>query len=86
VAGVGAGVGVRVGDGVGGASVGPGVAGSRVGHGLGDGVAVAVGAGEPTAVADGWPAVGELETAGLGLAAGAAHAATRVRIRSVATD
>jgi hypothetical protein len=64
---------VGVGDGEGGAVVGLGVAGVSVGSGIREGV----GAGRL--------AVGVPETAGLGLAAGALHPATRTRIRSATT-
>ena len=71
---------VGVGDGVGGAMVGRGVAGVSVGDSVGEDVGAADAEGD--AVGDARLAVGVPETEGLGLAAGAAHAATRARIRS----
>jgi hypothetical protein len=71
-----------VGEGVGGATVGLGVAGASVG----DGVGVAAGTADGEAVGDGRLAVGVPKTVGLGLAAGAAQAETRARIRSAAID
>jgi hypothetical protein len=76
------------GEGVGGAIVGLGVAGVSVGDG--DRVGAIVGDGSPadaigdsSVVGDGRPGVGE--SAGLGLAAGAAQAATSMMIRSATT-
>ena len=65
---------VGSGEGVGGATVGLGVAGVSVGDAVGEAIGDAVG--------DGRLAAGVPDTAGLGLAAGAAQAATRARIRS----
>jgi hypothetical protein len=71
-----------VGEGVGGATVGLGVTGASVADGVGEGVGAAEGGAEGEAVGDGKLGVGVPETAGLGLAAGAAQAAIRTRIRS----
>jgi hypothetical protein len=78
--------GAGVSDGEGGAIVGLGVAGLSVGIGVGAGVAATDGDGDGDAVGEGRLAEGGPETAGLGLAPGAAQPATRAMIRSAATD
>lgn len=74
-----------VGEGVGGATVEVGVAGVSVGDGVAEGVGAAVGDGDGEAVGDGRIAVEPLGTDVLWLAAGAAHAATRARMRMATT-
>jgi hypothetical protein len=72
---------VGVGEGEGGATVGLGVAGVSVG----DAVGAVVGDGDGDAVGDGRLAVGVAGIVGLGLAPGAAHAATTAMTRSATT-